>query len=135
MVGWNRSIPTPVPIAFLICDQVSVDATTGKKTIVGVFSDIQVGQFPANHAPTSLYAKLIDCEGPYECKVEFMQVAAQSRLFEARGEITSESRHRYTELVLRNLRLPLPEPGEYEFRLWMNNSFISSVRIMAGSLT
>ena len=64
-----------------------------------------------------------------------MQVATQSRLLEARGEITSESRHRYTELVLTNPPLPLPEPGEYEFRLWVNSSFISSVRIMAGPLT
>ena len=135
MVEENLAIPTPVPIAFLICDQVSVDATTGKKTIVGIFSDIQVGQFPANHAPTSLYAKLIDCEGRYECRIEFMQVAAQSRLLEVRGEFVSESRHRYTELVVPNPPLPLPEPGEYEFRLWVNNSFISSVRIMAGPLT
>ena len=135
MVEGNQAIPTPVPIAFLICDQVSVDVATGKKTIVGIFGDILVEQFPANHASTSLYAKLIDCEGRYEFRIEFMQVSAQSRLLEAKGEFISESRHRYAEIVLPNPPLPLPEPGEYEFRLWINNSFISSVRITAGPLT
>ena len=127
--------PTPVPIAFLICDQTSQDVTTGKTTIVGVFSDIWAEQFPASHVSTFLYTKLIDCEGEYEFRIEFVQVATQDGLLEAIGEIASESRHRYTEFVLPSPPLPLPAPGEYEFRLWMNNKFISSVRVWARPLT
>ena len=62
-------------------------------------------------------------------------MATQDRLLEAIGGFTAKSRHRYTEFVLSSPPLPLPAPGEYEFRLWMNNKFISSVRVWARSLT
>ncbi len=133
-MGTDVTVPTPVPVAFLVCDQTSVDAATGKITIVGVFSLIRVQRFPAIHAAVSLYVKLIDCDGEYKSSIEFVQVATQGRLLETGGKILSESRHEYTEFVLQIPSLPLPAPGDYEFRLWMNNKFISSVRVTAQPL-
>ena len=129
--GNNVAAPTPVLIAFLVCDQIIEDASTGKKTIVGVFDRIASANFPASHAPSSLYVKLIDCEGDYEVKVEFAQVSTQTILLEWAGTSSSQSRHEYTELVLSWPPLPLPELGEYEFRLWMDSKFVGNVRFKA----
>ena len=124
----NVAAPTPVLIAFLVCDQIIEDAPTGKKTIVGVFDQIVADEFPVRHSPSSLYVKLIDCEGDYESRIEFAQVSTQAILLEWTGTCSSPSRHEYTELVLSWPPLPLPDPGEYEFRLWMNNKFVGNVR-------
>jgi hypothetical protein len=130
-MGENPAVPTPVPVAFLLCDQISVDQTTGKKTIVGIFDRMLVGQFPTNYRPASLYARVIDCEGEYEVRVEYVQVSTQTVLGQAGGTLRSNNRHTYTDLVLPWPVIPILASGEYEFRLWMNNKFINSIRFTA----
>ena len=127
----GHDVPTPVPVAFLLCDQIIVEAGSGKKTIVGVFDRIGVHQFPATHSPAWLYIRVIDCEGEYKHRIEYVQVSTQKTLAQANGTATSNNRHIYTEFVLSCPPLPLPEPGEYEFRLWLNDKFISRARVTA----
>jgi hypothetical protein len=107
----NLSIVIPVPVAFLVCDQVSQDSVTGKKTIVGVFNNIVSGRFPAQHSQLSLYVKLIDCEGLYDCKLEFVQVSTQDVLFEHAVQITARDRHNYHEVVINVQGVQMPAPG------------------------
>ena len=121
---------TPVPVAFLVCDQISVDRISGKKTIVGIFDRVWVAQFPTSQSPW-LYLRVIDAEGKYAIKFEYVQVSNQTVLAEGQGEIISSNRHQYTDLVLNWPVMPIPEPGEYEFRAWMNNKFISNTRVTA----
>ena len=130
----NLSNIVPVPIAFLVCDQVSQDATTGKPTIVGVFNNIGSQQYPAQHSQLTLYIKMIDCEGQYQSRIEFFRVSTQEKLLEATGTVSSQNRHAYTEIVVPIVNLPLPAAGEYEFRLWMNDKFISNIRFTAMEL-
>ena len=122
---------SPVPVAFLVCDQVSEDRTTGKKTVVGVFDAIWVTEFPGAHSPAALYIRLIDCEGNYECKVEFVRVSTQEVVMEIKGSLASSNRQAYVEMVIPAPSLPLPAAGQYEFRLWMNDMFVSDIRFEA----
>ena len=122
---------SPVPVAFLVCDQVSEDRATGKKTVVGVFNAVWVMEFPRAHSPATLYIRLIDCEGSYECKIEFVQVSTQEVVMVLEGSLESSDRHAYVEMTPPMPPLPLPAPGEYEFRLWMNNMFVSNIRFTA----
>lgn len=131
MVEESSSLPTPVPVAFLVCDQILTDGTTGKKTIVGVFDRIWAERFPASHRPVWLFVRVIDCEGQYPYIIEYVRVSTQEILGKAEGTATSRDRQRYTDFVLQLPVIPLPEQGEYEFRLWMGNKFISSTRLTA----
>jgi hypothetical protein len=124
-------LPTPVPIAFLLCDQVSADSTTGKKTVVGIFDRIGANRFPAIHRSATLFAKLIDCEGEYETKVEFVQVAQEKVLAVVNGKLQGRDRHEYLEFSIQIQAFSIPEPGQYEFRLWMNNRYIHRIRFSA----
>ncbi len=123
------STPTPALVAFLVCDSVIQDGPSGKKTLVGVFSNILVENFPAAHASPWLFVKLIDCEGSYDVKFEFVRVSGQEILLEANGNLNATDRHSNTEFALQLPQLPIPAAGQYEFRLWMNEKFISNVRI------
>ncbi len=125
------SPPIPVPIAFLVCDQTAENKSSGKKVIVGPFDIILVSEFPTAYSPTTLYAKLTNCEGDYDFDVRFARVGAEDTLLGAKGTLTAEDRLRFCELVIECPPLPLPEAGEYEFTLWMNGCFIQRARIIA----
>ena len=121
--------PTPVPVAFLVCDKVIIEADSGKRTIVGVFDQVEISEFPAVCGPIWLYISVIDCEGDYSNLIEYVQVSTQKVLAQANGTTTSANRQVCVDLVLPWPQLPLPEAGEYEFRFWMNGKFISRTRV------
>lgn len=123
--------PTPVPIALLLCDQVLSDSATEKKTIVGTFDRIWANRFPAIHRNATLFAKLIDCEGEYDIRVEYVQVAGEKVLGTADAKLSSEDRQQYHDFHLQIQGIRIPEAGEYEFRLWMNNRYIHRIRFSA----
>ena len=123
--------PTPVLVAMLVCDTAIQEGTSKKYTLVGVFSEINVQTFPAMHESSWLYAKLIGCEGEYSTRIEFVRVSDQNVLVSGEGKLIATDRHASVECVSNLPGLPLEIPGEYEFRLWMNDRFISNVRITA----
>jgi hypothetical protein len=130
----RTNIP-PIPMAFLICDQVITDETSKKKTLVGVFDHIMVKQFPARHGPVSLYARLFDSEGTHECKVEYLRMDTQEILGNATGQIQVNSRNKSFEFALNLPAIEIPEPGEYEFQLFLDNRLIHRARLTAIELT
>ncbi len=124
------SVP-PIPIAFLVCDQVITDEATKKKTLVGVFDHIMVKQFPARHGPVALYARMFDSEGVHDCKVDYIKVDSQETLGNATGQIQVKSRNRSFEFSLNLPGIELPAPGEYEFRLYIDSRMMQRARLTA----
>ena len=121
--------PTPVLVAFLVCDTVIQDSSSGKKTLVGVFSNIMAAQFPASHSSPWLFVKLMECEGTYDVKIQYARVATQEVLLEVTANLESTDRHEDTEIIVQLPTLNIPDAGQYEFRLWLNNHFIGNVRM------
>ena len=125
-----HSLP-PVPMAFLICDQVITDEATKKKTLVGVFDHVMVKQFPARHGPVALYARLFDSEGTHDCSVEYVRTDTQEVLGNAKGQISVRSRNKTFEFSINLPAVDIPEPGEYEFRLYLGNRLMHRARLTA----
>lgn len=124
----------PIPMAFLLCDQVISDEATKKKTLVGVFDRIWVSKFPTEHKPVALYARLYDAEGEYDVRVEYVKLSDESVLARANGKLQVRDRRKPVEFALALSSIPIPEPGEYEFRLWIGNRYIQKVRFVAEPL-
>lgn len=124
----NVSLPTPVPIAFLLCNSVLTEVGTNKKTIIGVWNNINATSLPHTEHQVCLYARLIDGEGHYAVKMELVRVETQEHLLTIEGEITATSRHRPMDFSSPVFSLTLPAVGEYEFSLWMNDRYIHRVR-------
>lgn len=123
--------PTPVPIAALLCDQVIVDQGSSKKTLVGVFDKIFIGKFPTDYRPASLYIKLIDAEGEYDVKIQYVRVNNQEILGNASGKMIAQNRNQAMEIVFPLPPLAIPVEGQYELQLWMNNKYVHRVRFDA----
>ena len=127
----NVSTPTPVPMAFLLCNQVIVEEGNRRKTIVGVYNNMFLPSFPGNAGPVCLYARFMECEGEYNIRIEQVQVATQNVISTLEATLTSLDRNIAADFISPQLSIVLPSPGEYEFRLWMNGRYIHRVRFMA----
>jgi hypothetical protein len=58
----------PQLLAWITCDGVHIDPSSGKHTILGVFSNIQARQFPVMHPFMIWFLTITDC-GPGEHKM------------------------------------------------------------------
>jgi len=123
---------TPYPLAILLCDTIIVDERSKKKTLVGIFDVIYAKEFPAKHRPLSVYVRLTDAEGEYQFRIDYVQVKTDKLL--GRGNIPPISitdRLKTHELIMEFPPIDIPEPGEYEFRLWANDRYIGRAKFTA----
>lgn len=126
----HLSQPTPVAVACLICDRVIVDDNVGDRTIVGIYDHISFESFPASVTTVLLYIKVIEGEGDYNVAIDHLQVATQEMLERFESRVSFHDRQSYNDFEIDLGELRFPDPGEYEFKVWMNGRFVTSVRLM-----
>ena len=126
----NLSQPTPVAVACLICDRVIIDNDVGDRTIVGIYDHISFELFPASVTTVLLYIKVIEGQGDYNVAIDYLQVATQEILERFESGVSFHDRQSYNDFEIDLGELTFPDPGEYEFKVWMNGRFVTSVRLM-----
>lgn len=126
----NSGAPLPVVKAFLICDQIIHDSTTGKKTLVGVFHELRAERFPAVHPVLWIYANLTDARGKYSFEIRFFDVERNNVLGQGNPpEIRIPGPLQTTELSAQLRNIQLPGKGTYEFQLLTNGQLIATKAI------
>ncbi len=128
--------PAPFPLALLLCDSVITDEDSKKKTLVGIFDRILVQKFPTAYRPLTIYARLIDAEGTYDFRVEYVQVKTDKIL--AQGSFSGikvEDRLSPIEILLTLPSIPIPKPGQYEFRIWANKFYVGRISFIAEKIS
>lgn len=120
----------PLLVAALVCDTATVDPSTGKKSLIGIFDIVHVLEFPTQR-PVSLYFKVADAEGFYECEVRYVQSDTGEVLANAKGGLAVNNRLASSDLHLPFPPLPIPAMGRYEFQIWANSMFLGSTSVRA----
>ena len=128
--GKALSQVVPVLVAALVCDSSSVDPTTNKKTLIGIFDRITVGEFPTER-PVSLYFKITDATGAYDMSIRFVRSDSRQVLAEIKRKkpLIITDRLSSHDAVFPLSMIPLPESGTYEFQIWFNGTFLGSTPI------
>jgi len=122
----ERIVP-PVVTAMLVADQVIVDAATGKKTLVGVYTRMTSRKVPFM-ARLSIYAQLTDAVGEYVFRVEVVHLAENRVIAGIKfGPVNSPSKLDPMEICLQ-LPVKLPQYGTYEFRLCLDDGTLVATR-------
>ena len=123
----------PYLLAILVCDSGTVDLNSGKKTLVGIFDRVWAKRFPTSRW-LSVYFKLSDAQGDYQFKVQYAQVKSGNILAEVQMQdaLTIKSRLDIFDLLISYPKaLPIPEAGQYEFRLYANDMFLGRIAVNA----
>ena len=134
MTGEEQNLSKVVPylLAILVCDSGTFDPNSGKKTLVGIFDRVITRNFPTSRS-YSVYFRLTDAQGNYRFKVQYAQVETDNILgeFETRDIVNIKNRLDTFDLFTSSPPLPIPEAGQYEFRLYANNMFLGRIAIKA----
>lgn len=125
--------PIPSVVAMLVCDQVITEMGTGKKSLIGVFENVNSPMFPTQ-IRIGIYARLVDAEGDYDILIRLVNLKDESRVADIKAEARAVKREAAAELVVNIAGIVLPEPGRYEFQLFANDAFLHRVTMNAVSL-
>lgn len=115
--------PIPKANAMLICDYVITEQGTNKKSLIGVFENINAAQFPCVHHALCVYIKMTEGQGSYRFRLELVDLKSDKVV--GKGEIPNDIQitsplHAH-ELVFNLRGLKFVHPGEYEFRIFAND--------------
>jgi len=122
--------PVPSVLAMLVCENIIIEAVTNKKTLVGVFNQIQNSQFPAPFGPFWIYARLADAEGDYVLRLELVHLETNKKILSASGmDVHVPNRLGPHELSLNIQRIFFELPGTYEVLLYANDVWIGRTTV------
>jgi hypothetical protein len=130
----------PIVSAFLVCDSVSRDASTGKTILFGIFTIIFARQVPTTHPSLFLYASLTEMSGEYELWVDVVHVPSNTRVArfpsieQGALKVTANNPLDYVEVVFDIRGLTFKEFGEHEFRLFIDGRPMAFRRIWVRSI-
>jgi hypothetical protein len=108
--------PSPSARAILLADQIIVEAGTGKKSLIGIYSNLVAPTLPTRQL-LHVYALLVDAAGTYDFDLELAGLETGNVIHRGRMEkVFTPGPGVPIELVMR-LPAEFTAYGEYEFRL------------------
>lgn len=108
----------------IMCDMVIADSGSGKRSLIGIFTNIRSQRFPLQHPQLWVYARLIDAEGKYAIRLELVRAETMAIIGEMTIDVEIPDRLRYHELGFDLHGLVFPAPGQYEFRLYADGAYL-----------
>jgi hypothetical protein len=120
----------PQLLAWLLCDGVHIDPSSGKHTILGVFSNIMAKRFPVTHPHMVWFMTLTDvAAGPHKMRISMGLDPTDpkpliERPFESQGPLIR------INLINEIRNLTFQQPGEYSILIEIDDE-----PLLATSLT
>ena len=112
----------PILKAMLLCDATLIEEGTRKRSLIGLFDRVKAGKFPVVHGTMSVYVQFREVEGTFDFLLELYDLAQDKALHRAKVEkFQVHDRSRDCELVFNLLSVRLTHPGDYEFRIFIND--------------
>ena len=107
----------PVLVALLFADNVIVEASTNKRTIVGAFSELRSARFPAVFPPWWIYAAVDNVAGSVPYALNLVSDETDQVVVGISGDITVQDGPRGVEMQVRIPNAVFPSPGRYNLSL------------------
>ena len=109
--------------AMLICDYVITEQTTNKKSLIGIFENINAAEFPCVHPCLFVYVKMTEARGSYHIRLELADLQDDKVIAQAKmpNEISIPDPLMAHEIVFSLRGLAFPHAGDYEFRVFAND--------------
>ena len=114
----------PQLLAWITCDGAHIDPSTGKHTLLGIFTNTRVRQFPFVYPFMVWFLTVSDCApGNHTVKISMgLDPTRMQALIER--EFQSESPLQRINLINEIANLPFPEPGEYDLNIEVDDELL-----------
>lgn len=123
--------PTPIAptlVSLLLCDQVIDDRLTNKKSAVGIFNTIVVGQLPGTIHQLAVLASLTEITGRVELELRLVRDADDGVLFSGRGAVEAPDPLAVVDLLFALQGIRVPAAGQYAFELLSDGALLGRRR-------
>ena len=117
--------PTPKLNAMLLCDYVITEHGTNKKSLIGIFENINAVKFPCVHYSLSVYLKMTEARGSFVVRLELVDLSDSKIVAKTQTprDIQVSDPLSTHELVFGLKGLTFPHAGDYEFRVYSGDQF------------
>jgi len=114
----------PQLLAWITCDGAHIDPSTGKHTLLGIFTNTRVRQFPFVYPFMVWFLTISDCApGKHTVKISMgLDPTRMQALIER--EFQSESPLQRINLINEIANLPFPQPGEYDLNIEVDDELL-----------
>ncbi|HPS20628.1 MAG TPA: hypothetical protein PKY78_06550 [Candidatus Omnitrophota bacterium] len=116
--------PSPIPLTMVICDTVIDDRKTGKKSLIGLFNNINAEKVPFIHSRMNVFICLTEGVGDYAGRLRCINMNTEKILFEMNGNVHFTNPHQVVEFDFELCGLNFPQFGEYRFELLCNDKLV-----------
>ena len=107
----------PTLVSILICDQVIDDKLTNKKSAIGLFNMVLVGEFPARIVQMNVLASLTEITGKTPLELRLVRDADDQVLFGTKGQVEAPTPLATVDLLFNLQGIQIPAAGQYAFEL------------------
>ncbi|MCK5450380.1 MAG: hypothetical protein KAI70_01295 [Candidatus Omnitrophica bacterium] len=123
----------PIVNAMLVCDKVITEAGTNKKSLIGIFGNINAFKFPCVHHFLSVYIKFTDANGRYKFRLELTDLENNTSVgkSEIPKEVNVNNPLETHDLVFNLVGIRFTHPGKYEFRIFANDEVFGQKTFIA----
>jgi hypothetical protein len=126
--------PSPIPLGMVICDMIIEDKKTGKKSLIGMFSNVSAPVVPCPLNRFGVYISMTEGIGDYTCSLKCVRAGDNLMLGETRGGLKFEDRSHIVEIVLEITGLTIPEYGEYRLEFYCEEELLISRKFTVTSI-
>jgi hypothetical protein len=133
MKGASLSLLDQIPqvTAAVTCQFVITDTPSMMRTLVNVFSRLNLAQIPGA-SNVSLYVKMIDGSGSYQLRVRLVRLRDDKVVFELPVQTITWENVAPLEMGVNFGGVPFEEEGVHEFQIFMDDIYVgrSSFEVM-----
>jgi hypothetical protein len=116
--------PTPSGLAIVVCDQIIEDKLTNKKSLIGIFNNINAGSFPCRHPQISVFVSLTEGRGTCNARLRIVGEESDEVIADVNGPIQFPDVNAVVELVFNLVGLVFPSPGLYSIEFYCDDALV-----------
>lgn len=121
----------PIVLAMVVCDGLYIDSSTGKKSLMGMFSVINGVQFPATVPQMVLYVAMTNGHGKTPFTLRLIDANEErAALFEGAGIFDFVDPRMVLEFATAIGNIVFPEPGDYRFQMYAFGTLLLERRVL-----
>lgn len=115
---------TPSGLAIVVCDQIIEDKLTHKKSLIGIFNNINATSFPCRHPQLSVFVSLTEGRGQSNARLRIINEETNDTVTDVNGAIQFPDIHAVVELVFNLVGLVFPSPGLYSIEFYCDDTLV-----------
>jgi hypothetical protein len=122
-------IEKPIGIALIVCDQIIQDASSGKRSLVGIFNSLKAASFPATTKHLSIYASLTNINGNVPMELHCFNETHEEAIVAVPFNGSMDNPNNVLDVAFDFDEFSFPKPGLYCFEIRAVEEIILSTRL------